>query len=133
MASQKFKYKLVFLLKELPRTISVKHIEDILREDHGISRDTFYQDRNLKIGDDFSVPIERLEIYSSLLGVTVDELKNYRPKKIKPLIQRRRFSKDEVKAITGLKTPTNKVSRKKLAKSQRLERAKSIAGLKSKS
>lgn len=88
MAKEKFKYKINDQIALQPRHITIDAIIGIL-SDHGISRDTFYRDRNVLIEDDFSIPSERLDVYAQLFGVTTDELKNYTPKKIKPLSERK--------------------------------------------
>lgn len=86
---EKFKYHINHFISLLPKTITIASIEHVLKAEHGISRDTFYRDRNLLVDDDFSIPSERLDIYAALLGVTSDELKNYKIKKTKPMVDRK--------------------------------------------
>jgi hypothetical protein len=87
MNKQKFKYNIDHYVKLLPRTIGITQLLEALKKEN-ISRDIFYRDRNLKVANTFSIPIDRLEIYAALFGVTVDELKNYESPKIKPLTER---------------------------------------------
>jgi hypothetical protein len=82
------KYRLDHQLGLLRRDITIDAIIQILAREYGISRDTFYRDRSLTIDDEFSIPSSRLEIYAGLFGVTSDDLKNYPPKKVKPLSER---------------------------------------------
>jgi len=89
MASTKLKYKIEEIVKNLPGRITISSIEKILQKDHNVSSITFYRDRITKITDDFSIPHHRLEVYASLFGCTVDDLKNYTSKKIKSLAERK--------------------------------------------
>lgn len=89
MTAQKYKYNINFEIGQQPRSITIGQIEKILSKEHGISRDTFYRDRNLLLNDDFSIPSERLDIYAALFNVTADQLKNYQTKKITPLVERK--------------------------------------------
>jgi hypothetical protein len=89
MAEKKFKYKINEHILVLPRHITVGSIEKILKKDHGISRAAFYRDRNVELDDAYSIPSERLDIYASLFGVTIEDMKNYTSKKIKPLFERK--------------------------------------------
>ncbi|MGL6121662.1 MAG: hypothetical protein ACRC1W_01235 [Shewanella sp.] len=84
----KLKYKIDHHLSLQPRNITMDSIVKVLAE-HGISRDTFYRDRNLTIDDTFSIPSNRLDTYAALLNTTTDDLKNYPAKKIKPLSERK--------------------------------------------
>lgn len=88
MAKQ-LKYKIKQFVDQLPRSISIGSLRDILKKEHGISSDTFYRDCSLSIDDDFSIPSDRMDVYAALLSCTVDELKNFTSKKIKPLSQRK--------------------------------------------
>ena len=72
-----------------PKSLGVEVIAKIIERDHKISRSTFHRDRNILLSDKNSITIDRLEIYSALLGCTVDDLKNYTSKKIKPLADRK--------------------------------------------
>jgi hypothetical protein len=89
MTKPKYKYNINHHISLLPRAISIAQFEEILRKDHGITRDSFYRDRNIQLSSDTSIPSDRLEVYAGLFGVSVDELKNYEVKKIKPLAERR--------------------------------------------
>jgi len=75
----KLKYKLNDKVKELPRSISMADLLKILAK-NGISRDSFYRDRNISINDKNSIPSDRLDVYAIVFGCTTDELKNYSPK-----------------------------------------------------
>jgi hypothetical protein len=86
--SREYKYKINHYIGLLPRHITIGSIERLLADEHGISRDTFYRDRNVAPDDDFSIPTERLDIYAGLLNITPDELKNYEIK-VKPLVDRK--------------------------------------------
>lgn len=83
--------------------MKIADIEKILWEEHQISRDTFWRDRNIKIKDTSSIPTDRLDIYAALFGITPDELKNYQVK-IKPLSERNSSDKSKAKSIAGLKS-----------------------------
>ena len=100
-ATQKLKYHISHFIALQPRHMKIGDIEKILAEEHGISRDTFYRDRNLTVRDSNSIPSERLDIYAALFGVTAEELKNYSVN-VKPLSERKDL--DKIKSITGLKT-----------------------------
>ena len=99
--SSNLKYHISHFISLQPRHLKIGDIEKILIEEHHISRDTFYRDRNITLKDSNSIPSERLDIYAGLLGVTAEELKNYSVK-VKPLSERKGL--DKIKAITGLKT-----------------------------
>lgn len=86
--NSRFKYSINEKLDQLPRRITIQKIEAILKNDYGISRDTFYRDRNMQVDDPGSIPSERLDIYAALFGVTPDELKNYTVS-VKPLSERK--------------------------------------------
>lgn len=103
MAKPDFKYNINHYIDQLPRHISIGSIERLLSKEHGISRDTFYRDRNLTQDSDFSIPSERLDIYAALLSVTPDQLKNYTVT-VKPLVERKasEFDKHILKR-SGLK------------------------------
>lgn len=104
MAKPEFKYKINVQLSRLPRTMTIGQIEQILKKDHNISRDTFYRDRNVTIHGKHSIPSDRLDIYAALFNCSADDLKNYKIDKIKPLTERK--PSDIMKKImkhTGLK------------------------------
>lgn len=86
---QKFKYNLNHYISIQPRAITVSKIEDILVKEHRISRSTFQRDRSMPLDSEQSIPSDRLDIYAALFGVTVDELKNYTIKSVKPLNERK--------------------------------------------
>jgi hypothetical protein len=100
----KYKYNLNHYIDNQPRTITVASIEKILSAEHGISRSTFLRDRSITADSDQSIPVDRLDVYAALLSVSVDQLKNYTTKKVKPLTEREP-SPDMKKIIkkTGLK------------------------------
>ena len=100
-ASSKLKYNISHFIALQPRHLKIGDIEKILNEEHHISRDTFYRDRNITLEDSSSIPSERLDIYAALFSVTAEELKNYSVK-VKPLSERKDL--DRIKSITGLKT-----------------------------
>lgn len=85
---QKFKYKINHYISVQPREITVSKIEEILMKEHGISRSTFQRDRSMPVNSEQSIPSDRLDVYAQLFGITVDELKNYTLKRIKPLVER---------------------------------------------
>lgn len=85
----KFKYTINKLISDQPRLITVSKIEQILMDEHSISRSTFLRDRNIITDSDQSIPLDRLEVYAALFSVKVDELKNYTTKKVKPLAERK--------------------------------------------
>ncbi len=89
MATEKFKYNINHQISLMPRHISIDSLVKILSNEHKITRDTFYRDRNLTLDDSFSIPSDRMDIYAALFNCTVDELKNYTTKKIKPLADRK--------------------------------------------
>lgn len=84
----KLKYSINDKIEDLPKSISVEVIINVLEKDHQISRSTFLRDRNIAIDDTTSIPTDRLEIYAALFGCSTDQLKNYPIKKIKPLSER---------------------------------------------
>ncbi len=91
--------KLKYLINQkIDRNIGVESISKLLQKQHGISRSTFHRDRNIKLADDGSIPISRLEVYAALFDCTVDELKNYKTKRINPL---KRKPLTKVKAIAS--------------------------------
>lgn len=85
----KLKYLINHHIELQPKSIDIERIVAILESEHDISRSTFLRDRSIKLDDDSSIPTDRLEIYASLFGVSTEDLKNYSPKKIKPLAERR--------------------------------------------
>jgi hypothetical protein len=101
MATSKLKYHITHFIALQPRRLKIGDIEKILSEEHHISRDTFYRDRNISLKDSTSIPSERLDIYAALFGVSAEELKNYSVS-VKPLSERKDL--DKIKLITGLKT-----------------------------
>lgn len=86
--AKKFKYKINDQISLLPRTMTIGEIEKILKKEHGISRDTFYRDRNITTEDSTSIPSERLDVYAALFNISSDDLKNYTIK-AKPLSERK--------------------------------------------
>lgn len=102
-----FKYNINHHISLLPRHIAISDIEKILKSTHKISRDTFYRDRNLLTESDTSIPSDRLDIYASLFGCSVEELKNYSVKKGKTILEivgeGRPKKKSVHKIRTGLK------------------------------
>lgn len=86
---QKFKYNINHYISIQPRAITVAKIEDILEKEHGISRSTFQRDRSMALDSEQSIPSDRLDIYAALFSVTVEELKNYTLKRVKPLVERK--------------------------------------------
>lgn len=101
----KFKYNINHQISLLPRSIGIEEIVRIVEKEHGISRSTFNRDRNTDIGDDSSIPSERLDVYAGLFGVKADELKNYTVKKIKPISERKQsaLSKSIIKKAKLIK------------------------------
>ena len=104
--STKLKYHISHFIALQPRRLKIGDIEKILTEEHHISRDTFYRDRNITLKDSNSIPSERLDIYAALFGVTAEELKNYSVN-VKPLSERKDL--DKIKSITGLKTKWSEI------------------------
>ncbi len=102
MASQKFKYNINHQISLMPRHISIDSLVKILSNEHGITRDTFYRDRNLTLVDTFSIPSDRMDIYAALFNCTVDDLKNFTSKKIKPLADRK-LSKTQKAVVKACK------------------------------
>jgi len=80
------KYKLDNFIDQLPRTVSVKALCTTL-EKKGILRDTFFRDRRIEAKSKTSIPEKRLSVYAQLFGCTIDELLNYKPRKIKSVIK----------------------------------------------
>jgi len=80
MAKSKFKYNINHSISLLPRDISIGDVEEVLLKNYSITRDAFYRDRNLLIGDSSSIPTDRLDAYAILFGCTTDDLKNYKLK-----------------------------------------------------
>ena len=83
--------------------MKIADIEKILWDEHKISRDTFWRDRNIKLKGTSSIPTDRLDVYAALFGITPDELKNYEVK-IKSLTERTAADKSIAKSISGLKS-----------------------------
>ncbi len=102
MAATKFKYNINHQISLQPRQVSIGAIEKILAKEHGISRDAFYRDRNLTLADTFSIPSDRMDIYAALFNCTVDDLKNFTSKKIKPLADRK-LSKTQKAVVKACK------------------------------
>lgn len=101
---QKFKYNINHYISIQPREITISKIEDILENEHSISRSTFLRDRSMPLNSDQSIPSDRLDIYAALFGVTLDELKNYTLKRVKPLNERKPSDlMNKVIKRTGLK------------------------------
>lgn len=86
---QKFKYNINHYISIQPREITIASIEKILLSEYGISKSTFLRDRMMDRDAETSIPSDRLDIYAALFSVTVDELKNYTMKRVKPLIERK--------------------------------------------
>ena len=104
MNRPKFKYNINHLISLMPRHIAISDLETLLRETHGISRGTFYSDRNITIDSESSIPLDRLETYATVFGCTVEHLLNYKPKKGKSIIQVMSEKSERSKSVrTGLK------------------------------
>lgn len=82
------KYKINHYITQLPRVMTIEMLIEILKNEHKISRDQFYRDRNLTLKDKGSIPSHRLDVYAALFDVSADDLKNYTVKTIKPLSER---------------------------------------------
>lgn len=84
------KYKIEQLrIEELPSSVSkLAILEKLLLEEHGITQNEFYRDRNCLQTDEFSIPGDRLAVYAQLFGTTIEDLMN-QPIKAKPLIESR--------------------------------------------
>src|SRR5687768_11187249 len=78
MSESKYKYKINYFLGKLDREFTMKRVIGML-EKVGIKRPTFYKDRNVQLGESYSIPEERLEKYAKFFGVSTDQLKNYEP------------------------------------------------------
>jgi hypothetical protein len=71
----KYKYTLEDQLHMLPRNLTVKAVELHLKE-FGITRDSFYDDRRILFGSDFSIPSDRLFIYAKVFDCPIQDLLN---------------------------------------------------------
>lgn len=83
-----YKYRLQELIDGLPKAMAKFSTLEIILKDHGISQNEFYRDRTTAYGSEFSIPGDRLSVYSKLFDVTIEELMNHTIK-VKPLIQSR--------------------------------------------
>lgn len=76
----KWKYNLNHQLSILPKMISISDAEEHLEKEYGISRDTFYHDRMIKLENVEFIPSNRIDIYCTVFNCTYDQLKNYKLK-----------------------------------------------------
>lgn len=84
MAFVKYKYNINQQISLLPRHILIRDIERLL-EKEGISRDTFYRDRNLNPKSETSIPTDRLQKYANLFECSLDDLITTQVKKGKSI------------------------------------------------
>lgn len=83
-----FKYKLKEIIEnELPKSMKMSTIEKILLEQHGITQNEFYRDRNAPFNSNYSIPGDRLLVYSQMFDVSIEGLMNHTVK-ITPIVNR---------------------------------------------
>lgn len=83
------KYLLDHYIGQQPQSLGIEGIIKILENEHNISRSTFHRDRAIDLSDETSIPLDRMDVYAGLFGVTINDLKNYVSKPIKPLSERK--------------------------------------------
>lgn len=92
---KKLKYNIKAQIDLLPREVKVKDLLKILAK-HGIEKVTFYRDQKIKADSDFSIPVDRLNVYAHVFDVTMQELINT-DVKIKSIHQELLSKKSKIK------------------------------------
>ena len=71
----KYKYAINEQLGMLPRNMTIADVTDHLKK-NGITRDSFYRDREILYGAESSIPSDRLFIYAKVFDCPVQDLLN---------------------------------------------------------
>ena len=78
MVARKVKYRINHILSMQPMHVSIDLIIKRAEKEFGIAKETFNSDRSISVEEETVIPIDRLQVYATLLGTSIEALSDRR-------------------------------------------------------